>query len=342
MRVCFFARVLPKSSRAVRLEALQLAEFYRQDIDILRELGFEVTIATAWAEIPSDVDFYFIWWWQWAFLPMWKSIFHRRPCLVTGTFDFKWAVGRGDYFHRPAWQQWLMRYALKRAAANVFVSELECREISRALTVTNPLYIPHVVDTGIFQFGTQPREDFALTVARMDRGNSLRKCIPEIIRAVPLVVSKYSAFRFIIAGEKGSDFPALQKMAQELRVLDRVEFPGVISREHKIELMQRCKIYVSPSWYEGFGLTILEAMSCGAPVISSPVGGVPEVVGDEGLLVDGTSPEAIAAAVSRYLADDALREEVGRRARLRAESVFPYSRRKRDLEKVISNMLARA
>jgi glycosyltransferase involved in cell wall biosynthesis len=335
MRVCFFARVRDRS-------LLDRVEFYKQDIDILRELGYEVAIATRWREIPLDVDFYFIWWWQWGFLPMWKSVFRRRPCLVTGTFDFKWPMGTGDYIHRPAWQQWLMRYALRRAAANVFVSELEYQEVSRALAVTNPLYIPHVVDTEIFRLGSQPRQDFALTVASMNRGNSFRKCVPEIVRAIPLVRQKHPEMRFVIAGEKGSEFPALEKLARELGVREQVEFPGVITREHKIDLMQRCKIYISPSWYEGFGLTILEAMSCGAPVISSPAGAVPEVVGDAGLLVDGTSPEAIAAAVNRYLEDDALREELGRRARWRAQAVFPFSRRKQDLEKVISEMLRQA
>jgi glycosyltransferase involved in cell wall biosynthesis len=335
MRVCFFARVRDRS-------LLDRVEFYKQDIDILRALGYEVAIATRWREIPLDVDFYFIWWWQWGFLPMLKNIFRRRPCLVTGVFDFRWPLGAGDYFHRPAWQQWLMRYALKRAAVNVFVSEVEYREVSQALVVANPLYIPLVVDTEVFRQGTESRQNFALTVASMNRGNSFRKCVPEIVRTIPLVRQKHPEMRFVIAGEKGSEFPALEKLARELGVREQVEFPGVITREHKIDLMQRCKLYISPSWYEGFGLTILEAMSCGAPVISSPVGAVPEVVGDAGLLVDGTSPEAIAAAVNRYLEDDALREELGRRARRRAQAVFPFSRRKQDLERVISEMLRQA
>ena len=335
MRVCFFAKVRDKS-------LLDRTEFYRQDIDILRDLGFEVVLATHWWEIPLDVDFYFIWWWQWGFLPMLKNVFRRRPCLVTGVFDFRWPVGRFDYFNRPGWQQWLMRYALKRADVNVFVSQLEYREVSQALAVANPLYIPLVVDAEVFRQGTEPRQNFALTVASMNRGNALRKCIPEIIRAVPLVKSKYPALRFIIAGEKGGDYPSLEKLARELGVLQDVEFPGVISREQKIDLMQRCKMYISPSWYEGFGLTILEAMSCGAPVISSPVGAVPEVVGEAGLLVDGTSPEAIAAAVVQYMEDAALREEIGRRGRLRAVTKFPYSRRKQELKKVISMILGRS
>jgi glycosyltransferase involved in cell wall biosynthesis len=330
MRVCFFAKVHDR-------ELLDRVEFYKQDIDILRELGHEVVIATNWAEISLDVDFYFAWWWQWGFLPFAKSTFWRKPCLITGVFDFRWPSGI-DYLHRPAWQQWLMRYSLKKAGANVFISEYEFREVTHALNVRNPLYIPMAVDTDIYREGAAPRENFVFTVAWMNSGNSTRKCVPEILRAIPLVLDRHPGMRFVIAGKKGSDHPGLEALARELGITGNVEFLGVVSRERKIELMQRCKLYLSPSRYEGFGLAILEAMSCGAPVISSPVGAVPEVVGDAGMLVDGTSQQAIADAVDRYMKDDALREELGRRARLRAETVFPYSRRKRELEKAISDI----
>ena len=82
-------------------------------------------------------------------------------------------------------------------------------------------------------------------------------------------------------------------------------------------------------------------MSCGAPVVSSPAGAVPEVVGDTGLLVDGTSPEAIAGAINRYLDDEDLRTRSGQRGRQRAETIFPISRRKREIEKVISSALGK-
>jgi glycosyltransferase involved in cell wall biosynthesis len=332
MRVGFFAKVEDRG-------ALERVEFYKQDIDILRDLGFEVVIATRYREIPTDVDFYFIWWWQWGILPLMKALSRRAPCLITGTFDFRWPVGKGDYFHRPAWQRFVMRYALKKAAASVFVSQLEYGEVTQTLEVNNPFYIPHVVDTADYQEGDRAREDFALTIARMQGGSSWRKCIPEVIRAIPIVRRRHPEMRFIIAGEKGSDYPGLEKLASQLGVSQFVDFPGVISREKKIELMQRCKVYVSPSRYEGFGLAILEAMSCGAPVVSSPAGAVPEVVGEAGLLADGTMPEAIAMAVNRYLEDEALRKEKGHCARLRAERVFPYSRRKQELGKAIADML---
>jgi hypothetical protein len=72
MRVCFFARVSDK-------RLFERMEFYKQDIDILRELGYEVAVATSWCEIPLDVDFYFLWWWQWGFLPAMRSAFRQVP-----------------------------------------------------------------------------------------------------------------------------------------------------------------------------------------------------------------------------------------------------------------------
>ncbi|MGD0920896.1 MAG: glycosyltransferase family 4 protein [Terriglobia bacterium] len=332
MKACFFVRVGER-------DILERVEAYKQDIDILRELRFEVVLSTCWDEIPTDADFYFIYWWQWGFLPMMKGIIRRRPCLITGVFDFRWPVGNCDYFHRPAWQQWLMQYSLKHAAANVFVSELEYREVTRALKVNNPLYIPHAVDPAIYREGTGARENFVLDIVMMTQGNSRRKCVPEIIKAIPLVRDRHPEVRFVFAGNKGSDYAGLARMVSELGLEGAVDFPGVISREQKVNLLQRCKVYVSPAWYEGFGMAILEAMSCGTPVVSSPVGALPEVVGDAGLLVDGRSPEAIAGGINRYLDNEALRGEMGYRGRQRAVTLFPYSRRRRELEKVISEIL---
>ena len=334
MRVCFFAKVKDQA-------VLNRVEFYKQDIDILRELGFEVTLATRWKEIPLDVDFYFVWWWQWGFMPLLKSALRPRPCIITGAFDFRWPTGKG-YLHRPYYQQCLMRYALKRARTNVFISMVERREVTQALQVTNPQYIPLGVATDVYREGEAEREDFAMTVAWMHEDNTRRKCVPEVIRAIPIIRQRHPEMRFIIAGEKGSGYPRLATLAAGLGVSQYVDFPGVISKERKIELMQRCKVYVSPSRYEGFGLAILEAMSCGAPVVSSAAGAVPELVGDAGLLVDGTSPEAIAAAVNRYLDDEPLRKEKAHGGRVRAETVFPYSRRKHELGHAIADTLKEA
>ena len=329
MKVCFFARVPDKGK-------LHDVEFYRQDINILRDLGFEVHLATRWSEIRLDVDFHYIWWWQWAFLPMLKSAIRRRPVIVTGALDHR------SYLGRPFWERELIRYGLNHAARNLFISQFEFDQVTRFLAVPRSQCVRLAVDTETYRCDNRQREDFAFTVAWLNGPNAIRKCVPEIIRAIPLIRAKHPAMRFVIAGEKGTAYPILSEMAKDLGLGDSLEFAGLISLEQKIDLMQRCKVYVSPSRHEGFGLAILEAMSCGAPVVSSPVGAVSEVVGDAGLLVEGTSPEAVASAVNRYLTDDKLRESMSAGGRARAEKLFSYSRRKSEIETIIHDVLAKS
>jgi glycosyltransferase involved in cell wall biosynthesis len=79
-------------------------------------------------------------------------------------------------------------------------------------------------------------------------------------------------------------------------------------------------------------------MSCAAPVVSSPVGAVPEVAGDTAILVDGTNPDEIAAATIALLDDPAYSRSLGIQARSRAVRLFSYQRRKNDLDRIINQV----
>lgn len=331
MKACFFVKIRDKS-------AIRHTEFYAQDIRVLEELGFDVDIATGVSEL-TKADLYFVWWWTWAFVPVTFARLVGRPVLITGTFDHMYAPGDWGIDRRPRWQRALMVYGLRHADANVFVSQLEHSEVSRRFRPASPSYSPHSVDTNLYRPATGEREDFVLTIAWMHASNANRKCIPEIIRAAPLVHRAHPDVRFVIAGERASGYPALQRLAGELGASGYIEFPGIITRERKIDLMQRCRTYLQPTRSEGFGLATLEAMSCAAPVVTSPQGAVPEVVGDAAVMVDGASPEAIADGVIRLLDDREAARVLGQAGRVRAETVFPYERRKRDLERVISQLL---
>src|SRR5690349_19390744 len=110
-------------------------ELYAHDISILKELGFEVNIATTLSEIRS-ADFYFIWWWTWAAFPLLVAKCLHRPTLITGVFD-AWY-----WDQRPRWHQILHKFAFQHANANVFISQLEYQQIPEMLYVNNPYYVP--------------------------------------------------------------------------------------------------------------------------------------------------------------------------------------------------------
>ena len=93
-----------------------------------------------------------------------------------------------------------------------------------------------------------------------------------------------------------------------------VEFVGYRTGEALADLYRGAIAYVDPSLYEGFGLQALESLACGTPVICSNVTSLPEVVGDAGMLLDPLDVDGFAAAMRRLAEDEALRDDLSRKA----------------------------
>jgi glycosyltransferase involved in cell wall biosynthesis len=313
-------------------DVLERTEFYAQDLRILRELGFDVRVVTSPRRLVV-ADLYFCWWWTWAFVPAVLARALLRPLVVTGVFDFN------EFDGRPAAHRALMRYALRAASANVFLSRLEESQVKQHFKVSTARYVPIGVDTDLYCPGDDVREDMILTVAWLQAGNAERKGVPDSIRATGLLRRRRPRVRLAIVGEKASGYPRLQELVDHLGMGDSVTFSGAIPRNEKIQLMRRCKVYIQPSRFEGFGVAMLEAMSCGAAVLARPVGAIPEVVGDAGFFVGEPGIEALEEGLCELLENDNLRTQLGQRARLRAETQFPYERRKRELAAVIREVL---
>lgn len=332
MKAVFFAK-------ATSLEILRRHEFYAVDIRILRELGYEVTLVTRPFHIPK-ADVYVVWWWTWAFLPLiWAGLYHR-PMIVLGVIDHVMPDGSLEMFpHRPRWHQYLIRMVLKHADANVVCSQDQRDYLSKHFNVNGLEYSPLVIDVEQYKPAACPRAKFFLTFCWMTADNARRKCVAEAIKAMAILHKMHPDYRLIVCGDKKDGFPELAQLVQSLKAGDYIDFPGVVSKETKIELMQKCAVYLQPSRAEGFGVAILEAMSCGAPIITSPVCAVPEVVGNTAMMVDGSKSEAIAAAMESLLKNPSLCRDYGLRARQRAVELFSYERRRNDLQRILNRVL---
>ena len=109
---------------------------------------------------------------------------------------------------------------------------------------------------------------------------------------------------------------ALRGFIAELGLLDAVRITGDVSDAALAAYFAAADAYLSLSAHEGFGVPLVEAMEAGVPVVARRVGAVAETVGDAALLVDGTDPTYVAAALHRVIADARLRRllvEAGRR-----------------------------
>jgi glycosyltransferase involved in cell wall biosynthesis len=323
-RICFYA---PVASR----EALVRAEFLAVELRALRELGFEVHAATRLRELrPADA--FYVWGWDAAALPLAYARLQRKPVVVAGVLN-----GAGDEAMSTG-ARWSVRHALAHVDAALFASRAD---VERAAGMgVRGRHVPLGVDTTVYRPACERDRSLVFSIAATDPASASRRCVGEMVAAATRVCRARSDARFVIAGELGAAYAALQREVDASGMRGRISFPGAISRAEKIRWMQRCAVYLQPTRHEGMGAALGEAMACGAAVVTSPAGVVPELAGDAAVMVDGACPEAIADSVEGLLDDRCLRAEYGRRARLRMETRFPFERRRELIGAVMRQVLA--
>jgi len=145
-------------------------------------------------------------------------------------------------------------------------------------------------------------EPFLLSI-----GSVPRKNIEGIIRGFATSLARQ---KFILVLSCNMDIDKYRQIASDLGVEKRVQFLSSLNDEEVVALYNGCHAFVFPSLYEGFGLPILEAMQCGAPVITSNMSSCPEVAGDAAILVDPKDVRQIASAIDQVCSDDVLRKQL--------------------------------
>jgi glycosyltransferase involved in cell wall biosynthesis len=187
--------------------------------------------------------------------------------------------------------------------------------------------VPSGVNTGTFrpEGPVVPRRDGyhrILTVARLVE----RKGIEDLIRALP----KVPAAELVVVGGAPSDPYAkkLEAFAGACGVADRVRLVGAVPAHEMPAWYRSADLLAATPWYEPFGLTVLEAMACGVPVVASAVGGLVDTVVDEvtGELVAPRDPAGLARTLRRLLHDETRRVSYGAAAHDRAVQSYAWPR----------------
>ncbi len=163
-------------------------------------------------------------------------------------------------------------------------------------------------------------EQFFLYVGTLEP----RKNLPRLIAAWDRIAED-TGVRLVLAGREGWKVAGLHAAIHAARHAARIHLPGFIAPEDLAPLLSAARAFVWPSLYEGFGLPVLEAMACGAPVLASNTSSLPEVAGDAALLVDPEDVNAIAAALKTLAANEDQRAQLRKRGLVRAAK-FTWSR----------------
>lgn len=331
-KICFYV------NSAKDKKVFELLDYYSNDIKIMRELGYEVVTCNNTKEIPDDIDLFFIWWWTSGIIGLRYAKKKNKPAIMIGNLHYSDPSTQG-YFRRPFYIRWFIRYCLRNSDMQIATSKIEFDDIKK-LNAKNPVWFYHCFDERKYIFSDEPREYFLFTLTQLTKVNIERKKVYEIIKAFNKIKNKFPGLKLKIAGGKSDNgFPELEKFVNDNGLADDVLFLGRVSDEEKIELYRKCLIYVQPSDFEGFGMAIAEAMLCGAPVITSPAGALPEVVGDKALLVDANSINEIADSIDKLITDKEFYNKLHIEGAERIRNNFSYENRKSQIKKILEQYL---
>ena len=323
----------PRFRRAYTLRAPQLSDRFR-----------EVEVVSRLARLGENVDQ--VWWEQVGIVlagmrekidllhcPYWSNpVWSPWPTVVTVHDVIQFVLP--EYAWRKISRMYfsMVSVAARRADAVITVSECSKRDIMKiiGLPADRIHVIGNAVDASFYpvrdawllanvreRYGIAPR--FLLYFGGFD----MRKNVPRIIEDYGhLPESMRREYQLVIAGRYqhlGHPlYPDPRETVRRLGLDGSVIFTGQIREQDKAPLYSAASVYMFPSLYEGFGMTVLEAMACGTPVLTSNVSALPEVVGDAGALVDPYSTDAICSTLAELLESQSRRDELSRRGLERA------------------------
>ncbi len=234
-------------------------------------------------------------------------------------------------------KRWWMRTLIRRWHRFVKMQARVARKLDPILTVSKASrqaamrdfgvperafhIIPNGVDQSIFapQDGVVREDNMLVTTASAD---TPLKGLPVLIKAFAQIADAYPKLRLTVIGRlrNGPTKDAIEAAGLK----NRITFRGGIEQEEIASLFCQATIMISPSLFEGFGMPAAEAMACGAPVIVSTGGALPEVAGDAALITPKGDATALAAAITQLLENPKMRDELGQAARIRARDVFSW------------------
>lgn len=228
----------------------------------------------------------------------------------------------------------IYRYFAKKPTLTIAMSEEQRQRIIRSGKQCSTIKVVYQgIDTSYYTpVRNAQRDNYILYVAKfLTRKNHL-----ELLKAFEVLNKTHPELRLVLVGPKSGGYTGSKLRVTQYydkcqsfivnNLKGKVVHYEDISEDELIKLYQLAMVYCMPSCEEGFGLTLLEAMSCGCACVVNKIAPLTEVIGKAGLLVNANSHENIAVALNKIVEDDSLRASLQAKARSRALKVFSQDR----------------
>jgi glycosyltransferase involved in cell wall biosynthesis len=225
-------------------------------------------------------------------------------------------------YRRDAIRRWFYRQSARAADVIITDSDFSRGEIVAAYSL-DPAHI-RVVPLGVggpFLASAQPqpptdtKRPYVLHVGDLHARRNLRTLVRALARLSSVSAGIMPPLLVLAGTDRGE---RVNIEAEGRRANIQIQFAGPVEDNALVSLYSGAAAFVYPSRYEGFGLPLLEAMACGAPVIGARAGAIPEVVGDAGILVDPDDELEMATSIGRLMKDTELSGRLRSAGRKRA------------------------
>lgn len=178
-------------------------------------------------------------------------------------------------------------------------------------------YYPDFIDTSVFTEQPQERKPFSLLWVRAFKYIYNPELAVKILHSV---AQKYPEATLTMVGPDDGLLNDVKKQAAELGVLDKIEFIGRVDNKQLPAYYSSHSVYLNTTSYESFGIAVVEAASCGIPVVSTKVGEIPYIWadGEDMMIVDGFDADAMASRVTAMFGDKELWQKISGNAKTKA------------------------
>ena len=218
-----------------------------------------------------------------------------------------------------AYEHVLLPRTAGRASQVIVSSMFVARELGHALG-KDCVAIPPGVDEHVFTPSATPAPPDALLYVGSLSSTTPYKNVPLLLRAVRALRPRYPAISLAIVGD-GDMSTAYAEQAEQLEITRHVTFRGRLAGAELVDAYQRASVLALPTLFDSAPTVLVEAMACGVPVVSTIVGGIPDLVesGVEGLLVPPADLDAFTGALDDLLGDPRRATALGAAGRARVE-----------------------
>lgn len=243
---------------------------------------------------------------------------HKKPYIIStrGALHREALLSRSGLIKNIYFKLFAEKY-LNKAYAIHYTTGVEKEESELIIQNKNGFVVPNGIDIKNIQLESSQKnilERIGITDKKylliLGRIHSI-KGFDILIPAVKNIFDENSDINLVIAGNDSGYLEQTKKMADELKILNRIIFTGAVSGGDKWSLYKNALMFVLPSYSENFGMAVVEAMACGTPVvISDKVGIYKEVAEADAGIITGTTVDSLYNGIKKLLSDNELRKRI--------------------------------